>query len=232
MRGLCTKPFTVPSKDPEPSTVPSGLKCKFRSWPAIFVKLRETHGQKTYLFTSTMKTHPEDGILRPKTLEFGSIQLPRMENSYQSSRNFLAKLLAVSHSKFWSPGAKILYITSTTKIPPKSLLSAILLFFPSSFLDGRRPHATGQDSYILYWLLGLLPWALLRTRPRGNLFGAWPAQLQSWNLEHMIQKQSEEKEKKITSLSILNFSIRLFQMECYSYPTISNSLNPTCYVLP
>ncbi len=80
-----------------------------------------------------MKTIENPSGWHPETQNpwiFLSIQLPRMENSYQSSHNFLAKLLAVSHSKFWSPGAKILYITITTKSLQNRSSVRFFCFFP------------------------------------------------------------------------------------------------------
>lgn len=51
-------------------------------------------------------------------------------HSYQSSRNCVAKLLALGHSKFWSPGSKKLYTSPAKSLIQKRSSMRFFCFFP------------------------------------------------------------------------------------------------------
>lgn len=178
-------------------------------------KLRETHGQKhTFYEVVIMKPSRRMVPWNPRHCwnSIGSMSSSQEYHSYQSSRNFVAKLLALGHSKFWSPGSKKLYTSPPS--PAKSLIQKrssmrCFCFFPvpSWMVADHTPlgkTVTSSTDSLDCCLEPCLELALEGTCLEPDLHSCKFRKLGG----HRIQKRSEEKEFRNSRLifSILNFS--------------------------
>lgn len=93
-----------------------------------------------------MKPSPTNGILKPKNVGIPWVSSSQECHSYQSSCNFVAKLLAVCHSKVWSPGSKKFYTS------PPSPAKSLQIFAPQC-------DASVFFQFLLGWLQTTRHWA-------------------------------------------------------------------------
>lgn len=160
-------------------------------------------------------------------------------HSYQSSRNFVAKLLALGHSKFWSPGSKKLekhhhhHQQNPSKSAPQCDSSVFFQFF-LGWLQTTRHWARQLHPLPTPWIVAL------------NLASNSPSRERAWNLTCTVANfgnlgdtgsKSEVKRKSSETHDSFwaSWISRIFvpNRMLVIYPTISNPYpTPTCYVLP